>query len=85
MGLLAGVNAWQVAEGKGPEAPPATTAIGALIHYITHSSTLPFQPMNVNFGLFPPLPGKVKGRRKKQFLAERALIDLKEWKERNGV
>jgi len=85
MGLLAGINAWQVAEGKGPAVPPITTAIGALIHHITHSSTLPFQPMNVNFGLFPPPPGKVKGRRKKQFLAERALTDLKGWKEKNGV
>jgi methylenetetrahydrofolate--tRNA-(uracil-5-)-methyltransferase len=55
MGLLAGINAWQVAEGERPAVPPVTTAIGALIHYITHSSTLPFQPMNVNFGLFPPL------------------------------
>ena len=85
IGLLAGINAWQVIEGKGPAIPPITTAIGALIHYITHSSTLPFQPMNVNFGLFPPPPGKVKGRRKKQLLAQRALADLKEWKETNEV
>ena len=85
IGLLAGINAWQVIEGKGPAIPPITTAIGALIHYITHSSTLPFQPMNVNFGLFPPPPGKVKGRRKKQLLAQRALADLKEWKETNKV
>jgi len=85
IGLLAGINAWQVIEGKGPAIPPITTALGALIHYITHSSTIPFQPMNVNFGLFPPPPGKVKGRRKKQLLAQRALADLKDWKEKNEV
>ncbi len=62
-----------------------TTAIGALIHYITHSETLPFQPMNINFGLFPPLPRKVKGGRKRQLLAKQALMHLKEWKGENGL
>ena len=61
--------------------PPPTTAIGALIHYITHSLTIPFQPMNINFGLFPPLPGRGKGRAKRLLLAKRALREMEEWRE----
>ncbi len=85
MGLLAGINAVAFSRGKEPAIPPPTTAMGALIHYITHADTIPFQPMNINFGLFPPLPGKVKSRERKARLAQRALEDLKEWKERCGI
>jgi methylenetetrahydrofolate--tRNA-(uracil-5-)-methyltransferase len=59
--------------------PPLTTAMGALINYITHSLNLPFQPMNINFGLFPPLPIKSKGMAKRLLFAQRALEDMKEW------
>ncbi len=82
MGIIAGVNAYRQAMGMSPVVPPATTAIGALINYITHSEHVPFQPMNVNFGLFPPLPGKRRQRR--QHLSTRALEDLKRWKETMG-
>lgn len=85
MGLMAGLNAWRVKEERVPLVPPVTTAIGALLQYITHSETLPFQPMNINFGLFPPLPRKVKGGRKRQLLAKQALMHLKEWKGENGL
>jgi methylenetetrahydrofolate--tRNA-(uracil-5-)-methyltransferase len=54
--------------------------MGALIRYITQSLTIPFQPMNINFGLFPPLPWKGKGRGKRLLLAKRALKELGEWK-----
>jgi methylenetetrahydrofolate--tRNA-(uracil-5-)-methyltransferase len=80
MGLLAGINAFRKARGKDPVFPPPTTAIGALIHYITHSQTIPFQPMNINFGLFPPLQGKARGRERRRLLAERALNEMKKWK-----
>jgi methylenetetrahydrofolate--tRNA-(uracil-5-)-methyltransferase len=83
MGIIAGVNACRQAMGRSPVVPPATTAMGALINYITRSEHVPFQPMNVNFGLFPPLPGKRRQRR--QHLATRALEDLKRWKEIMGV
>jgi len=73
------VNAYRQAMGMSPVVPPATTAMGALINYITRSEHVPFQPMNVNFGLFPPLPGKRRQRR--QHLATRALEDLRHWKE----
>jgi methylenetetrahydrofolate--tRNA-(uracil-5-)-methyltransferase len=81
MGLLSGINAYRYAKGLATVVPPFTTAIGALIHYITHALTIPFQPMNINFGLFPPLPGKSKGRVRRLFLAKRALKEMEEWKE----
>jgi methylenetetrahydrofolate--tRNA-(uracil-5-)-methyltransferase len=80
MGLLAGINAFREARGRDPVFPPPTTAMGALIHYITHSQTIPFQPMNINFGLFPSLQGKARGRERRRLLAERALNEMKKWK-----
>jgi methylenetetrahydrofolate--tRNA-(uracil-5-)-methyltransferase len=56
------------------------TAIGTLIHYITQSLSVPFQPMNINFGVFPPLPGRSKGRAKRLLLAKRALREMEKWR-----
>jgi len=80
MGLLSGINAYRYANGKTAVVPPLTTAMGALIHYITHSLAHPFQPMNINFGLFPPLPGRSKGRARRLLLGKRALLEMGEWK-----
>ncbi len=85
MGLLSGINAYRYTKGLRPLIPPATTAMGALVNYITHSLTVPFQPMNINFGLFPPWPGKSRGRQKRLLLAERALRELEDWKKRNEI
>lgn len=85
MGLLCGINAHRYANGSPTLVPPPTTAMGALIQYIIHSQASPFQPMNINFGLFPPLPGKSRGRRKRLLLAERALRDMDEWKKKNEL
>ncbi len=82
MGLLSGILAYRYANKMATLVPPPTTAIGALIHYITHSLTLPFQPMNINFGLFPPFPGRSKGKAKRLLLAKRALKELEEWKKK---
>jgi methylenetetrahydrofolate--tRNA-(uracil-5-)-methyltransferase len=79
MGLLAGINALRVVRGMDPVVPPPTTAIGALVHYITHSQASHFQPMNINFGLFPPLAGKARGREKRGLLAKRALKEMEKW------
>jgi methylenetetrahydrofolate--tRNA-(uracil-5-)-methyltransferase len=79
-GLLSGINAYRYANGRTTVVPPLTTAMGALVHYITHSLTHPFQPMNINFGLFPPLPGRSKGRAKRLLQAKRALREMEEWK-----
>jgi methylenetetrahydrofolate--tRNA-(uracil-5-)-methyltransferase len=64
-----------------PVPPPATTALGALLNHITGGADAKhFQPMNVNFGLFPPLvqPPSSKDQRKPALVA-RARADLAEW------
>jgi len=80
MGLLAGMNAARLAKGKPPVFPPQTTAMGGLVHYISNQQVKGFQPMNVNFGLFPPLREHRRGKDKRKAIAERALRDLEEWK-----
>ena len=85
MGLLAGINGFLWKMGKTPVIPPSTTAIGALVNHIIHSPVVPFQPMNINFGLFPPLEEKVKSRERKPRIRERALKDVEEWKAREGI
>jgi len=82
MGLLSGINAHRYANGMPALVPPPTTAMGALVHYIAHSQAVPFQPMNINLGLFPPLSGKSRGRGRRLLLAKRALKEMEEWKKR---
>lgn len=91
MGLLAGRFAAAEQQGREALAPPPTTALGALVAHISggaEAST--FQPMNVNYGLFPPieapkqqdgkrLRGKERGRARKQAHSHRALRDLDTW------
>jgi methylenetetrahydrofolate--tRNA-(uracil-5-)-methyltransferase len=79
IGLLAGRFAAGELLGRAVEPPPTTTALGALLSHITHGADAKtFQPMNVNFGLFPELIG-VRGRDRKKALAHRALADLDAW------
>jgi methylenetetrahydrofolate--tRNA-(uracil-5-)-methyltransferase len=85
MGLLSGINAYRERRGMAPAVPPPTTALGALIQYIIHSQTIPFQPMNINFGLFPSLKSKIKGRQKRLLLAKRALEEMQRWKKEYEV
>lgn len=84
-GLLAGINVARVCAGEAPVVPPATTALGSLLVYITDRTRREFQPMNANYGLFPPLPGRERGREKRQKLAERALTDGACWIEQHGL
>jgi methylenetetrahydrofolate--tRNA-(uracil-5-)-methyltransferase len=79
MGILAGINAARLVRGLPPVVPPPTTALGSLIAYVTQPARKEFQPMNANYGLFPPLPQLRKGREKKLELAARALADLAGW------
>jgi methylenetetrahydrofolate--tRNA-(uracil-5-)-methyltransferase len=94
MGLLAGRFAAAERLGRAPAAPPETTALGALLAHVTGGHLEgggSFQPMNVNWGLFPPLeapkvdaegrkiPLKERGRAKKRAMAVRALADLEGW------
>ena len=82
IGLLAGRFAAAEAQGCESAPPPSTTALGALLNHITGGAeAASFQPMNVNFGLFPELPkaGKIRGKDRKQALSARALEDLSAW------
>jgi methylenetetrahydrofolate--tRNA-(uracil-5-)-methyltransferase len=78
-GLLAGINAARLLAHKQPIMPPATTALGALLRYITDPERKRFQPMNVNFGLLPLLPLPLRGKAKKEMMARRALADMAAW------
>ncbi len=80
IGLLTGRFAGAERLGRTCAAPPATTALGALLNHITGGADAEtFQPMNVNFGLFPDLEGKIKGRDRKLAYTRRALNDLDDW------
>ena len=98
-GLLAGRFAAAERLGKTLEAPPATTALGALVDHVTgghiagdvEAGKTSFQPMNINYGLLPPMeapktgedgvkiPLKERGRAKKRLMSLRALADLDAW------
>lgn len=75
-GIVAAYSAAARVMDREPEAFPRETAIGALCHYISHFSGKNFQPMNVNFGLIPPLSERVKKKEKNEKLANRALTVL---------
>lgn len=78
-GILAGRNAARLAQGKEPIVLPQETAIGGMAHYITHTSGKHFQPMNVNFGLFPELPERIRDKKERYTqIANRALEATKE-------
>ena len=95
VGLLAGRFAAAERLGRPLDPPPATTALGALVGHITgghlDAGRGSFQPMNINYGLLPPLEppkraedgrrlgAKERGRAKKRLTGERALADLEAW------
>jgi len=80
IGLLAGRYAAAERSNESVEAPPLTTALGALLNHITiGADAATFQPMNVNFGLFPPLETRTKRKERKPAYARRALTDLAAW------
>ncbi len=80
VGLMAGRFAAAERLGRAPSPPPATTAFGAILAHITGGAEAEtFQPMNVNFGLFPPLEQRARRKDRKQAYADRALADLESW------
>ncbi|WP_439576357.1 methylenetetrahydrofolate--tRNA-(uracil(54)-C(5))-methyltransferase (FADH(2)-oxidizing) TrmFO [Elioraea sp.] len=80
IGLLAGRFAAAEARGEALSAPPPETALGALLAHITGGAEAEtFQPMNINFGLFPPLAEAPKGRERKRAYCERALRAADAW------
>jgi methylenetetrahydrofolate--tRNA-(uracil-5-)-methyltransferase len=73
-GLVAGINAARLVEGKDTLEFPHETAIGSMARYITTTNAKNFQPMNANFGLFPELPEKIRGKQERnEQHANRAL------------
>jgi methylenetetrahydrofolate--tRNA-(uracil-5-)-methyltransferase len=73
-GLIAGINAGRLARGEELLIFPQETALGSMAHYITSADFQHFQPMNANFGLFPPLTERMKNKKlKNEMLAKRAL------------
>ncbi len=78
LGWIAGVNAVALARGETPPQPDPATAHGALLHHLRDADPRHFQPMNVNYGLFPPLEDgpRLPKREKNRRLAERALAAL---------
>jgi methylenetetrahydrofolate--tRNA-(uracil-5-)-methyltransferase len=88
IGLLAGRFVAAERHGAAPDAPPPTTALGALLAHITGGhldAKGTFQPMNANFGLFPPLPEAETRRERRPAYARRALADLDRWLGRAGT
>ena len=78
-GLLAGINLARTLAGQPVMVPPPTTMLGGLYRYLRDADPSHFQPMNANFGLLDPLPGKVKKDQKREHLAARALGDFHAW------
>lgn len=77
-GLIAGVNAGRLAKGQHNVTFPAESAMGSLARYITTADFQHFQPMNVNFGLLPPLAKRIRNKKERnEQLAERALQQMR--------
>ncbi len=80
IGLLAGRFAAAELGGRTLAPPPVETAFGALLHHITGAAVAEtYQPMNVNFGLMPPIPGRTKKADRKKMYTDRARVAFGEW------
>ena len=88
-GMLAGYYAACLAKGLKPVVPPKTTATGAMLEHLL-DTTADYQPMNINFGIFPTIQGeitangkfrKIKGADRKEAYCQRALADFTDWLE----
>jgi methylenetetrahydrofolate--tRNA-(uracil-5-)-methyltransferase len=88
-GLLAGRSAAAIVSGRRPAAPPRTTAMGALAHYVSHADPRHYQPSNITFGIMEPLANvdrRLRRDRKarNEALSGRALADLERWAARGS-
>lgn len=79
-GLIAGINASKLVMGEDPVEFPHETAMGSMARYITTANPKSFQPMNANFGLFPELPEKIRGKKERnEQHANRALETIQKF------
>ena len=85
-GGLAGINAARLLHDLEVVTPPETTAHGALVNYITTSDPRHFQPININYGLFPPLTTRIRDKQDRQRrTGQRALEDFTTWMQRSAL
>jgi methylenetetrahydrofolate--tRNA-(uracil-5-)-methyltransferase len=84
-GLLAGINAASIVDGRELLVPPPETALGSLIAYITDERRRDFQPMNANYGLIPDLKIRARGRQRKIEMGTRALAAIDDWIAHNRI
>jgi methylenetetrahydrofolate--tRNA-(uracil-5-)-methyltransferase len=85
-GLLAGLNAARMFRGRPPAVLPEETAMGSLIRYIVRADPEGFQPMNVTFGLMPPLTDNPRDKKaRRRLMSERALEAVARWAERGAA
>ena len=79
-GLMAGLNAAALAEGRPTSTPPRTTAIGALAYYVAHANPAHYEPSNITFGIMEALPHPPRGKMERKLaMSARALAALDEW------
>jgi len=79
-GIIAGINAAKKFLGEGLTPVPAESSIGSLISYVSGFSGKNFQPININFGIYPDIGQKLKKDKKRELIAKRALDSIKEYK-----
>ncbi|MEO7217517.1 MAG: methylenetetrahydrofolate--tRNA-(uracil(54)-C(5))-methyltransferase (FADH(2)-oxidizing) TrmFO [Gemmatimonadaceae bacterium] len=85
-GLLAGINMSRVLNGAPPVVPPPTTMLGALYRYLREADPRHFQPMNANFGLVDELDEPIRDKRvRKERMAERALREMRAWRDEHAL
>lgn len=85
-GLAAGLNAWCRLNGRETLVFPAETALGGLARHLEGSPSQDFQPMNINFGLLPPLSERIRNKKEKNLkISQRALQALAAFMEQEGV
>lgn len=86
MGLLAGLSAVAKITGQPYTPPPADTALGALVNYLTASRSKGFQPMNINFGLFWVQEMRIRDKKlRNEKIAMNALDKIKQWKDERSI
>ena len=79
-GLIAGMHAAALITGYGMSLTPRSSALGSLVHYVTHASSTHFQPANITFDLLPPLEKKIRDRTERhRAQCELALRELEGW------
>ena len=84
-GLLAGINAARWLQNQPLIECPRETMLGALCYYVTHADLADFQPMKANFGLMPPLPGRIRGKQaRRQAHLDRAREAFALWEITNN-